>query len=193
MGWTTTRKRGRRCSGLPCALFGVLVVLLALAGCASGNGATGAHATPTASPTTPAAPVATATPGLPAVQITDLGEFRQRLSAAVTSGSWDRVAPLLSPAFSFQGESTGGGKLVMPGAATEFAAFYTGNAPWAPQDQGSIGVYRCFSGTTPPQQLIAFKGGNGWMALIGIERWQGYWVVAWAFQNLQGGPGTCAG
>lgn len=193
MGQATAKTRGRRRGGMPRALLGVLSLVLAVAGCAGGNGSTGTHAAPILSPTTTPVPVATATPTLPAVQISDLGEFRQQLTAAVTSGTWERVAPLLSPAFSFQGESTGGGKLVMPGAATEFAAFYSGNAPWRPQDQASIGAYRCFAGSTPAQQLMAFKGGNGWMALLGIERWQGYWVVAWAFQDLQGAPGTCAG
>ena len=84
-------------------------------------------------------------------------------------------------------------RLVMPGAAAEFEAFFSGNAPWSPVSQRSLGAYQCFAGTTPVQQQMAFKGGNGWLALLGIERWQGYWVVAWAFQDLQGAPGVCAG
>ena len=148
-------------------------------------------ATTVASPTTTQVAPSTATPISTVAAITDLNAFRATLTAAFTGGKWAPIAPLLSPAFTFAGASTGGSQLIMPAAATEFNTLYTANLSWTPQSSSLLPLYSCFAGNTPNNQLMLFGGANNVLAMVGIQRWQGYWVLAWAFQNTRDSSGYC--
>lgn len=169
------------------ALVGALLVAL-LAGCA-GN-ATGATTAATR------VPQPTDTPARATAQIADLGQFRQRLADAMASRSWDRMAPLISPAFSFQTaldfpDSQLAGRLVLaPDAAPALQKLYTSAGGWSQNGdvQGALG---CYGGGHPADQLMGFSdGGTGWL-LLGFDRWQGYWLVSWAYQDSTGWNGRC--
>jgi hypothetical protein len=189
----TRTERGRQAVvhwlpvGLP--MLCALALALLLAACASA-GARGS-ATPAASPTITHAPLPTNTPAPTAVAITDLGQFRQKLSDAYASGKWERVAPLLSPAFSFQGLNSGGAHLEMPQSAVDFKATYAAVNGWS-QSQRPVDILWCDAGDTPQNQQIGFAGNDGSYVLLGLARWQGYWVVQWAYQDPIGESGACA-
>lgn len=168
----------------------LLMLALVLGGCA---GATAGSQAPAATDTPPAGtPAPTATVGPTPVAITDLNTFRVKLAGAFQSSTWAHVAPLLSPAFSFQGLDSGGARLEMPDSATDLRSLYTSGGPWTQSAEYEVAIHACYAGNTPPGQQMGFDGGSGNFILVGIERWQGYWVVAWAFQDPLGGSDGCA-
>lgn len=179
-----TRRRSMVAGMLPLLLALVLVAACAQSGLA---GRTSSSAT-----TRPShAPLPTYTPAPSPVAITDLNQFRRRLTSAMTSGKWAQVAVLLSPAFSFQGLNSGGGRLEMPGAAQDFQQQYNAAGGWT-QTSRPVDILFCDAGATPKIQQMGFAGGDGSYLLMGIARWQGYWVVAWVFQDPIGESGGCA-
>ncbi|HLJ81573.1 MAG TPA: hypothetical protein VKT52_08815 [Ktedonobacterales bacterium] len=172
------------------------LLALTLVGCA-GIGAntqpiTAPTATEAASTSLAGTPAATTTIGPTPVQITDLNTFRAKLADAFQSNTWAKVAPLLSPAFSFQGLNSGGASLEMPDSASDLQNLYTGGGPWSQSAQYEVNIHYCYAGSTPTGQQMGFDGGSGNFILAGIERWQGYWVIAWAFQDPLGGSDACA-
>lgn len=171
-----------------------LALLLAACGSAKANQAPPRDATSVA--TTAAIPTATPRPSGPAaptpIAITDLDTFRQRLSDAFTSNTWASVAPLLSPRFSYQGTNSGGARLVMPDSAQDLENVYANGGPWSQSAQYEVDIHSCFAGGAPSQQQIGFDGGGGSFLLIGMDKYQGYWVAAWAFQDPLGGGDGCA-
>lgn len=187
-------QRSRRASGSWPAL-GVLALALLLAACGSAK----AHQAPDATATRVVTQaVATATPhpaGAPTatpIAITDLDTFRQKLADAFTSNTWKNVAPLLSPQFSYQGTNSGGARLVMPDSAQDLQGVYANGGPWSQSAQYEVDIHSCFAGGAPSNQQIGFDGGGGSFLLIGMDKYQGYWVVAWAFQDPLGGGDGCA-
>lgn len=178
------------------ALTAAALFALTLAGCAG----IGVNTQPTAIPTATVAagtaaagtPSTTTTIGPTPVQITDLNTFRTKLADAFQSNTWAKVAPLLSPAFSFQGLNSGGASLEMPDSANDLRNLYTSGGPWSQSAQYEVNIHYCYAGSTPTGQQMGFDGGSGNFILAGIERWQGYWVVAWAFQDPLGGSDACA-
>jgi hypothetical protein len=136
-------------------------------------------------------PLPTYTSAPTPVAITDLGQFRRRVSAAMTSGTWAQVAPLLGPAFSFQGLDSGSGELEMPGSAQNFQKLYGAAGHWV-QSSRPVDILSCDTGSTPRSQQMGFAGGDGSYLLVGLTRWQGYWVLGWAFQDPIGEAGGCA-
>lgn len=170
-----------------------LLVGLALAGCA---GAQATPAAPTATVTTAPSVAGTPTPsptiGPTPVEITDLNAFRTRLTNAFQSNTWAKVAPLLSPAFSFQGLNSGGASLKMPDSEHDLHDLFTSGGPWSQSAQYEVTIHSCYAGGTPVAQQMGFDGGSGNFILVGIERWQGYWTVSWAFQDPLGGGDGCA-
>ncbi|HKT37800.1 MAG TPA: hypothetical protein VJR48_05470 [Ktedonobacterales bacterium] len=185
------RRWGRVWLPLP-LLFAALAVGL-LAGC--GGGQAQQPGAPLAASTTTMTTGATTTPsGPPAptpVAITDLTTFRQKLAAAVSSNNWAQVAPLLSPDFSFQGPTSGGARLIMPGAGQDFKGYYKGAGGWSQAADWEVSVHYCFAGNLPANQQMGFDAGDGVFMLAGIEKWQGYWVLAWAFIDSMGGGNAC--
>ena len=173
-----------------------LALLLSACGSAKANQAPTHGAT--AGATTPASATATATarpagPPTPTpIAIADLDAFRQRLSDAFTSNTWSNVAPLLSPQFSYQGTNSGGARLVMPDSAQDLQDVYANGGPWSQSAQYEVDIHSCFAGDTPSGQQIGFDGGGGSFLLIGMDKYQGYWAVAWAFQDPLGGGDGCA-
>jgi hypothetical protein len=173
-------------------LLAVLLLAL-LAGCDATTSSPGASASPgtpgaTSGPSGPSRP--TVSPSN-AVQIADLGAFRQKLADAMGSGKWQQVAPLLSPNFSFQGPESAGARLVMPDSAADFQQIYTSKGPWHQGAQYEVNIHGCYGGKTPSGQQIGFDG-SGPFLLMGIEKWQGYWVVVWSFDDPLGGNDACA-
>jgi hypothetical protein len=151
------------------------------------------RATPATPPTATQTAQATSTSSATVVAITDLTTFRTTLTTAFTGNAWPRVAALMSPAFMFEGANTGGAQIVMPTAGTEFNTLYNANLRWSQQSASSLPLYRCFSGNTPDAQLMLFRGkaDNNVLAMVGIQRWQGYWVLAWVFQDTADSSGYC--
>jgi hypothetical protein len=173
----------------------LVALLLGLAGCGGAQvNQTVASATSTATvqPATTATPRPTVPAGPPPVRITDLTTFRQQLSVAFTSNTWSKVTPLLSPQFSFQGLDSGGARMEMPDSAADLQRLYTRGGPWSQASQYEVEVHSCYAGSTPASQQLGFDGGGGSFILVGMDRWQGYWVVAWAFQDPLGGYDGCA-
>lgn len=177
------------------ALLAVVLVVLALAGCAdagagtAGNGPSAEVVPATATPSVTTTPGGrpTATP----IAITDLGAFRQQLALAASSGSWGRLAPLLSPQLTFQGPAAGGAKIEMPAAGQALKGIFTSNTPWGQSAQWEVDIHSCYAGTTPKEQQMGFDGGSGVFLLVGMGKWQGYWVVAWVFEDPLGGGDGC--
>ena len=176
----------------------LMLALLLLAACSGAKAHQAALHSATTSTTPSAAATPTATPrlsGPPAptpIAITDLDTFRQRLSDAFTSNTWANVALLLSPQFSYQGTNSGGARLVMPDSAQDLQNLYANGGPWGQSAQYEVDIHSCFAGDTPSSQQIGFDGGGGSFLLIGMDKYQGYWVVAWAFQDPLGGGDGCA-
>jgi hypothetical protein len=171
---------------------------LSLAVVACGSVKAGQAPTTSATRTATRAPTATValrpsgTPTATPIAITDLAAFRQRLGDAFTSNAWANVSPLLSPGFSYQGTNSGGARLVMPDSATDLQGVYANGGPWSQSAQYEVDIHSCFAGDTPSGQQIGFDGGGGSFMLLGMDRYQGYWVVAWAFQDPLGGGDGCA-
>jgi hypothetical protein len=170
----------------------MLVLLLALAGCA--NDSSGYLPTIPASPGTSqqGAGAGTATPGSSYVQLTDLSNFRLQLSVAFSSNNWSKVSRYLSPEFSFQGANTGGNSMLMPDSEIDLSALYKSQGPWSLSSQHQVAIHFCDAGSTPLGQQMGFDGGRGSFILVGIDRWQGFWLVFWAFQDPNGGDDACA-
>lgn len=173
--------------------LGALTLALLLAACSGAM----AHQNPTPSVTATSTPRPTptspsGTPTATPLAITDLGAFRQRLTDAFTSNKWANLAPLLSLQFSYQGTNSGGARLVMPDSAQDLQGVYSNGGPWSQSAQYEVDIHSCFAGGTPFNQQIGFDGGGGSFILLGAERYQGYWVVAWAFQDPLGGGDGCA-
>jgi hypothetical protein len=190
----------RRRRGLACAVV-VCAALLALAGCASASAGSTGGITPQVSATgqhggaqtTTSTPQSTTVPSGPAyVQIANLSNFRQQLSMAFAKNNWSGVAQFLSPAFSFQGLDSGGNQMIMPDSEIDFSRLYKSGGPWTPAAQYEVEIHFCDAGNTPINQQIGFDGNRGSFILVGIERWQGVWLVAWAFQDPNGGYDGCA-
>ncbi|HEY7983832.1 MAG TPA: hypothetical protein VID73_06670 [Ktedonobacterales bacterium] len=171
----------------------LVVAALQLAACASATTAQVSRtATTSASPTT-AAPttVPTAIPTVIAIQ--DLGTFRAKFAAAITSKDWVSVQALLSPDFAFQAPKSGS-HLLMPQSADLLQASYQAGSPWftyqvIPTSQ------LCYAGPTPLNQVISFGGDNGHFLMVGLTRWNGtdgYWVAAWAYENPQNVQWDCS-
>ncbi|MGH2486517.1 MAG: hypothetical protein ACRDHE_10935 [Ktedonobacterales bacterium] len=173
-----------------------LALALILAACGGVKASQSPTASATAAHVATLAPTATVRPaGTPTatpIAITDLATFRQKIIDAFTGNTWASVAPLLSPAFSYQGTNSGGARLVMPDSATDLQGVYTGGGPWSQSAQYEVDIHSCFAGDTPTAQQIGFDGGAGSFILLGMDRYQGYWVVAWAFQDPLGGGDGCA-
>jgi len=184
-------RRGRPGRWVALAMVALLALVFVLAGCA---GAAAGAPSPTATDTAPPAgtPAQTATIGPTPIAITDLNAFRAKLASAFQSNAWAHVAPLLSPAFSFQGLDSGGASLVMPDSATDLRNLYTNGGPWTQSAEYEVTIHACYAGNTPTGQQMGFDGGSGNFILVGMARWQGYWVVAWAFQDSLGGGDGCA-
>jgi hypothetical protein len=174
--------------------LGALTLALLLAACSGAK----ANQAPSTSATRVATQVATATPrpvGSPTatpIAITDLGAFRQRLGDAFTSNTWKNVAPLLSPQFSYQGTNSGGARLVMPDSAQDLQNIYSNGGPWSQSAQYEVDIHFFFAGGAPADQQIGFDGGGGSFLLVGMDKYQGYWVATWAFQDPLGGGDGCA-
>jgi hypothetical protein len=178
----------------------ICAALLALAGCAGASArsiggitpqvsATGQHGAQTSTPT------ATAPSGPAYVQISNLNSFRQQLSTAFSKNNWSVVAQFLSPAFSFQGldsGDSGGNQMIMPDSEIDFARLYKSQTPWTPAAQYEVAIHFCDAGNTPINQQMGFDGNGGSFILVGIGRWQGIWLVSWAFQDPNGGFDGCA-
>lgn len=191
----TLPSQGKRYSATtPAMLLALpLVFLLALVACSpSQSGQSSATQSPasTAVATGTAHPAGTLSPT--PIAITDLNAFREKLSASFSTNKWSNVAPLLSPNFSFAGTDTNASSLVMPASAHDMQQLYDSQGPWSQSSQYEVDVHDCMAGPTPKQQQIGFDGGGGSFILIGIGRWQNYWVVAWAFQDPLGGYNACA-
>lgn len=192
---TTPFSLGKRHNAItPAALLALpLIVLLALASCSpsqSGQSST------TQTPASTAAATSTARPaGIPSttpIAITDLNAFREKLSTSFSTNKWSNVTPLLSPNFSFAGTDTTASQLVMPASAHDMEQLYNSQGPWSQSSQYEVDIRDCIAGPTPKEQQMGFDGGGGSFILIGIGRWQNYWVVAWAFQDPLGGYDACA-
>lgn len=129
-------------------------------------------------------------------QIADLSQFRQQLADAMTSGSWDRMAPLISPAFSFQTaldflDPQLAGRLVLaPDAASGLQTLYTSAGGWSLNGDVARAL-GCYGGGHPADQLLGFSNGGADWLLLGFDRWQGYWLVSWAYQDSTGWNGRC--
>jgi hypothetical protein len=173
----------------------VCAVLLVLAGCAGASvgymggttpQATGRHGTHAGTPG------ATVPSGPTYVQISNLDSFHKQLSTAFTKNSWSAVAQFLSPAFSFQGLDSGGNQMVMPDSEIDFSRLYKSQGPWAEAAQYEVAIHFCDAGSTPINQQMGFDGHGGSFILVGIGRWQGVWLVSWAFQDPNGGNDACA-
>jgi hypothetical protein len=146
-------------------------------------------ANPTAVTTATVAPTAVPT----VVPITDLGTFRSKFAAAVTSKDWASVQALLSPSFSFEAPKSGS-HLLMPQSAQLLQASYQDGAPWFTY-QAIPNSQLCYAGPTPLDQVISFGGDNGHFLMVGLNRWNGtdgYWVAAWAFENPQNVAWDCS-
>ncbi|MGH2514410.1 MAG: hypothetical protein ACRDHP_02035 [Ktedonobacterales bacterium] len=202
-GWGGRAENGANAMGAPAArylhrglLAAVMLAMLALAGCAgaavSAQPTLAAPVTATAETSPAGTPSPAATSGPTPVEVTDLNAFRAKLTGAFQSNTWAKVAPLLSPAFSFQGLNSGGASLEMPDSANDLRNLYTSGGPWSQGPQYEVNIHYCYAGSTPTGQQMGFDGGGGSFLLAGIERWQGYWVVAWAFQDPLGGGDGCA-
>jgi len=135
---------------------------------------------------------ATATPGNSFVQMTDLGGFRNQLSAAFSSDNWSKVTPFLSPEFSFQGVNSGGNRMLMPDSEIDLSMLYKSQGHWSQSSEHQVAIHFCDAGSTPLNQQMGFDGGGGSFILVGIDRWQGFWLVFWAFQDPNGGGDACA-
>jgi hypothetical protein len=180
--------------GLTCTVL-VCAALLALAGCA---GASTVHlyglnpqgtvqqGVPTRTPT------ATVPSSPTYVQIANLNSFRQQLSTAFSKNNWSSVAQFLSPAFSFQGLDSGGNQMIMPDSENDFSRLYKSGGPWTQAAQYEVEIHFCDGGNTPINQQMGFDGNGGSFILVGIEHWQGVWLVSWAFQDPNGGYDGCA-
>ncbi|MFI5274329.1 MAG: hypothetical protein ACHQ4H_14945 [Ktedonobacterales bacterium] len=169
-----------------CALL-LLLLLALLGGCAfaprQGTHSSTANGTPT-----------TATPtNVTPIEITDLGAFRARLTAAFTTDGWNALAPLLSPQLTFQGPDTGGAQALTPAATHDLSLVYAAQQPWSPAPQSQLDRHACYGGTTPSAEQIGFDGHGGYFVLLGLARWQGYWVVSWAFADPLGSADACNG
>jgi hypothetical protein len=176
----------------------VCAALLALAGCAGVSAgftpsvsATGQHGggqstgTPVATTTVPSGPAF--------VQISNLNSFRQQLSTAFSKkNNWTGVVQFLSPSFSFQGLDSGGNQMIMPDSEIDFSRLYKSGGPWTTAAQYEVAIHFCDAGNTPINQQMGFDGNGGSFILVGIERWQGVWLVSWAFQDPNGGYDGCA-
>ena len=184
----------RRTAATPAILLAVpLVFLLTLAACSPSQPG---QSSITQAPATTAVATSTARPaGTPSptpIAITDLNAFRQKLSTAFSTNTWANVAPLLSPNFSFAGTDTSASSMVMPASAHDMQQLYSTQGPWTQSSQYEVDIRDCIAGPTPKEQQIGFDGGGGSFILIGIGRWQNYWVVAWAYQDPLGGYNACA-
>ncbi len=167
---------------------------LQLVGCASVPQAHVAKS-PTASTSPTAAATATAmpTPIPTVVAIQDLGAFRAKLAAAITSKDWASVQALLSPNFSFEAPKSGS-HLLMPQSAQLLQASYEAGNPWFTYQAIPVSQL-CYAGPTPLEQVITFGGDNGHFLMVGLTRWNGkdgYWVAAWAFENPQNVQWDCS-
>jgi hypothetical protein len=189
---TPTQRHHRLAS--PLALLALpLVFLLALAACSpSQPGQSSATQPPASTAVATGTAHPAGTPSPTPIAITDLNTFRQKLSTAFSTNTWSNVAPLLSPNFSFAGTDTNASQLVMPASAHDMQQLYASQGPWTQASQYEVDIHECIAGPTPKEQQIGFDGGGGSFILIGIGRWQSYWVVAWAFQDPLGGYDACA-
>ena len=162
------------------------VAALVVSGCASQAGAKPtATGTVKAAATTSPTVGATVTPAATPIEITDLGQFRSKLQSAVYSGKWPNLVPLLSPEFSFQSPHAGS-HLLMPYSIQNLRIVFEGGGSWV--DGGYYtNFFSCYAGNTPGNQVLGFlgNGGNygGAFLLFGVQKWQGYWVVSWGFDN----------
>ncbi|MGO8949946.1 MAG: hypothetical protein ACLQUY_20280 [Ktedonobacterales bacterium] len=194
---TAIPNAGRRGLLLAVAACALLVVL---AGCAQASARSRGATTPQASATSHrAAPAGTATPSGPTavagptyVQITDLNTFQDQLSAAFAKNDWSVVAQFLSPDFAFQGLDSGGNRMVMPDSAADLSSLYESQGPWTQASVYEVQIHFCDAGNTPVDQQMGFDGNGGSFILVGIERWQGVWLVSWGFQDPLGGGDACA-
>jgi hypothetical protein len=170
-----------------------VAALLLLAACSAPTVKTSATAAATAATATHT-PLATSTPAPTPVAITNLGAFRSALGSAFTGGKWEQIVPLLSPAFTFQATNVGGTRIVMPQSLEQFKQAYAGGGGWSVPDgswDDPAQVLWCDSGSTPANQLMGYLGHDGSWVLLGLGRWQGYWVLAWAYQDPIGATGEC--
>jgi hypothetical protein len=182
--------------GVPSRWLMALLVAgaLQLAACAS---APAAHVTKTAttsaSPTVAATATLAPTPIPTVIAIQDLGTFRAKFAAAVTSKDWASVQALLSPTFSFQAPKSGS-HLLMPQSAQLLQTSYQSGIPWGTYQSIPFSQL-CYAGPTPLDQVISFGGDNGHFLMVGLARWNGtdgYWVAAWAFENPQNVQWDCS-
>lgn len=179
------------------ALVGMACLVAALAACAA-QPSTATTQTPKPTRTvlvptaTPAGP--TATPAPTPVQIADLGAFRQAFASAFGSNQWAKVQVMLSPEFSFQNGAPGtaaGSHALMPDSANYLQSLFQKGGGWSQGSTGELSAHFCYAGNTPVAQQIGFNGNNGHFVMFGLNKWQGYWVASWAFDDPQGGYNGC--
>src|SRR5258707_12286048 len=182
-----TSRRGR----WPAALLACAALALLLAGCRTlrAGQQTAPAATQTATSSGPTAtPPFTVPPSPTAVQITDLGAFRQELSTSYTSNHWENVNPLLSPNFSFQGTDSGGAQLVMPASAHDLKQLFTSEGAWTQAPDWQVAYHKCFASTTPFAQQLRFDCEASSVVLLSVARLSRFCAVPWAFQGPLGRP-----
>jgi hypothetical protein len=183
-GFGTLSRGGTRSRWLVALL---MVGALQLAACASAPTAqVGKTATARTSPTAAATGTLTPAPVPTVIAIQDLGTFRGKFAAAVTSKDWASVQALLSPNFSFEAPKSGS-HLLMPQSAQLLQSSYQAGLPWSAY-QSIPNSQLCYAGPTPLDQVITFGGDNGHFLMVGLARWNGtdgYWVAAWAYENPQ--------
>lgn len=179
---------GQRAGRRPKVTLGLIGLLVLLAACATSPTAAHVPTKAAATPTVTVGPTATAAPT--PIAITDLGAFRTRLVNAYSGNHWTRVVPLLSPQLSFQTEYAGS-QLLMPTSLANLQHEYGRGEPWSQSSDYEMSVLSCYSGNTPSNQVIGFDGSDGHIILFGLNRYQGYWVVSWGFDDPIGQAGFC--
>lgn len=192
-GSTKDRQHGRggHMWAAPMAMLSLLCcAALLVTGCAAQASAKPTATAPHVTPTVTATLGPTVTPAPTPIQITDLGQFRQKFQDAFGSGKWSNVAPLLSPNFSFQSPHAGS-HLLMPYSIQNLQTVFEGGGPWV--DSGYYtSFFSCYAGTTPSNQIVGYIGHGGdyggAFLMFGLAKWQGYWVVGWGFDDPVG-PG----
>jgi hypothetical protein len=191
------RKRDRQPSSRWLLVVAVSLAVVVLVGCAQ-SGAGSRPLIPQPSSTSQqgspgGVPPTTATPsGLDNVDITNLTSFRQQLSAVFSKDNWTLVGRFLSPGFTFQGPDTGGNSIEMPDSEAKLRAVYAGSGRWTEASLHQVKIHFCDAGYTPLNQQMGFNGSGGSFLLLGIDLWQGAWLVFWAFQDPTGGNDACA-
>ena len=127
------------------------------------------------------------------MEVTNLSSFRHQLSAAFSKNNWSVVSRFLSPEFSFQGVNSGGNRMLMPDSEIDLAYTLQSQGPLVTviTASGRDSLLRCGFYTHSTSKWVSTAVGGSFI-LVGIDRWQGFWLVFWAFQDPNGGGDACA-